>query len=76
MFGNIVYQNSFNIKNTYLVLKDEVNFGYLSFSKKDDELVLNRNLDNEEYKRFALRKGHINIVRRKNFLEGNIEEDD
>lgn len=70
-----LYQNSFNIKNTYLVLKDEVNFGYLSFNKKDDELVLNKNICNEEYKKFALKKGHINIIRRKKFLEGNMEDD-
>ena len=70
-----LYQNSFNIKNTYLVLKDEFNFGYLSFNKKDDELVLNKNICNEEYKKFAFNKGHINIVRRKKFLEGNMEDE-
>ena len=71
-----LYQNSFNVKNTYLVLKDEVNFGYLSFNKEDDELVLNKNIDNEQYKQFALSKGHINILKRRKFLEGNIENDE
>ena len=70
-----LYQNNFDIKNTYLVLKDEANFGYLSFNKIDDDLVLDKNIDNDKYKEFALRKGHINIIRRKKFLEGDLEED-
>ena len=66
-----LYQNNFDVKNTYLVLKDEINFGFLSFDKKDDELVLDKNIDDEKYREFALRKGHINIVKRRKFLEGN-----
>ena len=50
-----LYQNNFDIKNTYLVLKDEKNFGYLSY---------------DDYRQLALKKGHINIIKRKNFLEG------
>ena len=70
-----LYQNSFDVKNTYLVLKDESNFGYLSFKKEDDELVLDKNIDDEKYKEFALRKGHVNIIKRRKFLEGNKEND-
>ena len=70
-----LYQNNFDVKNTYLVLKDESNFGYLSFSKEDDELVLDKNIDDEKYREFALRKGHINIIKRRKFLEGNNEND-
>ena len=66
-----LYQNNFDVKNTYLVLKDEINFGFLSFDKNDDELVLDKNIDDENYREFALRKGHINIVKRRKFLEGN-----
>ena len=58
------------MKNTYLVLKDEKNFGYLAFNEKEDELILNKNLSYDEYRQLALKKGHINIVKRKNFLEG------
>ena len=65
-----LYQNNFDIKNTYLVLKDEKNFGYLAFNEKEDELILNKNLSYDEYRQLALKKGHINIVKRKNFLEG------
>ena len=69
-----LYQNNFDVKNTYLVLKDEINFGYLSFDKNDDELVLDKNIDDNKYREFALRKGHINIVRREKFLKGNEED--
>jgi hypothetical protein len=65
-----LYQNSFDVKNTYLVLKDQDNFGYLSFDQKDDDLVLDNNLDDDKYREFALRKGYINIMKRKQFLEG------
>ena len=65
-----LYQNNFDIKNTYLVLKDEKNFGYLSFNEKEDELILSQNLSYDEYRQLALKKGHINIIKRKNFLEG------
>ena len=65
-----LYQNNFDIKNTYLVLKDEKNFGYLSFNEKEDELILSKNLSYDEYRQLALKKGHINIIKRKNFLEG------
>jgi len=65
-----LYQNSFDIKNTYLVLKDEVNFGYLSFNEKDDEMVM-ENLTLAKYKEFAKQKGHNNILKRKKFLVGN-----
>ena len=65
-----LYQNNFDIKNTYLVLKDEKNFGYLAFNEKEDELILNKNLSYDDYRQLALKKGHINIIKRKNFLEG------
>ena len=69
-FVEKLYQNSFDIKNTYLVLKDEVNFGYLSFNEKDDEMVM-ENLTLAKYKEFAKQKGHNNILKRKKFLVGN-----
>ena len=73
--GEIVeklYQNNFDVRNTYLVMKDEKNFGYLSFSKNEDEIILTKNLNNSEYRNLALKKGHINIIKRKKFLEGKI----
>ena len=65
-----LFQNNFDVKNTYLVLKDEKIFGYLSFNEKEDEMILNKNLSYDKYRQLALRKGHINIVKRKKFLEG------
>ncbi len=65
-----LYQNNFDVKNTYLVLKDEKIFGYLSFNEKEDAMILNKNLSYDKYRQLALRKGHINIVKRKKFLEG------
>ena len=73
--GEIVeklYQNNFDVRNTYLVMKDEKNFGYLSFSQNEDEIILTKNLNNSEYRNLALKKGHINIIKRKKFLEGKI----
>ena len=73
--GEIVeklYQNNFDVRNTYLVMKDEKNFGYLSFSESEDEIILTENLNNSEYRNLALKKGHINIIKRKKFLEGKI----
>jgi len=73
--GEIVeklYQNNFDVRNTYLVMKDEKNFGYLSFSESEDEIILTKNLNNSEYRNLALKKGHINIIKRKKFLEGKI----
>ena len=67
-----LYQNNFDVRNTYLVMKDEKNFGYLSFSKNEDEIILTKNLNNSEYRNLALKKGHINIIKRKKFLEGKI----
>lgn len=71
--GEIVeklYQNNFDVRNTYLVMKDEKNFGYLSFSENEDEIILTKNLNNSEYRNLALKKGHINIIKRKKFLDG------
>jgi len=65
-----LYQNNFCIKNTYLVLKDEKNFGYLSFSQSDDEFILSNCTEVDLYREFAFKKGHINILKRKKFLEG------
>ena len=67
-----LYQNNFDVRNTYLVMKDEKNFGYLSFSQNEDEIILTKNLNNSEYRNLALKKGHINIIKRKKFLEGKI----
>ena len=72
-----LYQTSFDIKNTYLVLKDEANFGYLCFDENDDKMVLDKDLFSYKYsykyREFAKRKGQINIIKRKKFLEGNIK---
>ena len=65
-----LYQNSFDIKNTYLVLKDEINFGYLSFHEQDDEIILDKSPFNIKYRELAFKKGHINITKRKKFLVG------
>ena len=65
-----LYQNSFDVRNTYLVLKDENHFSYLSFKEEDDKMILDRNLTNKQYRELALKKGHNNIIRRKNFLVG------
>ena len=65
-----LYQNSFDVRNTYLVLKDENHFSYLSFKEEDDKMILDRNLTNKQYRELALKKGHNNIFRRKNFLVG------
>ena len=65
-----LYQNSFDVKNTYLVLKDENHFGYLSFKEEDDQMIMNKKLTNAQYRELALKKGHNNIIRRKKFLEG------
>jgi len=69
-----LYKNNFDIKNTYLVLKDEINFGYLSFNKKEDEMILDKNISDDKYKELALKKGHINIIKRQQFLEGNFDK--
>ena len=58
-----LYQNNFDVRNTYLVMKDEKNFGYLSFSESEDEIILTKNLNNSEYRNLALKKGHINIIK-------------
>ena len=65
-----LYQNSFDVRNTYLVLKDENHFGYLSFKEEDDQMIMNKKLTNAQYRELALKKGHNNIIRRKKFLEG------
>ena len=70
-----LYQTSFNIKNTYLVLKDEINFGYLCFSEKEDNMLLDKDFFSYKYsfkyREMAKKKGHINILKRRKFLEGN-----
>ena len=66
----ILYQNSFDVKHTYFVLKDEKNFGFLSFNKEEDEMLLDKKLDKKLYKELELKRGKNNIKIRKNFLEG------
>ena len=70
-----LYQTSFDIKNTYLVLKDEANFGYLCFNENEDKMILDKELFSYKYsykyKEFSKKKGHINIIKRRKFLEGN-----
>ena len=65
-------QTSFDIENTYLVLKDRENLGILSYSEKDDEIVKKNYEDkddkNEEYQELINIKGLEDVIRRKEFL--------
>ena len=65
-------QTSFDIENTYLVLKDRENLGILSYSEKDDEIVKRNYEDNDdknkEYQELIHIKGLEDVIRRKEFL--------
>ena len=65
-------RTSFDIENTFLVLKDKENLNFLSFSEKDDEIVKRNYEDkddnNEEYLELINIKGLEDVIRRKEFL--------
>ena len=69
---NTLLQTSFDIENTYLVLKDRENLGILSYSEKDDEIVKRNYEDNDdknkEYQELIHIKGLEDVIRRKEFL--------
>lgn len=67
---DILYKTSFDIKNSYLVLKDIENFGYLCFNQEEDLMILNNNIEGENFMEFAYQKGYLNIIKRKKFLIG------
>jgi len=65
---------SFDIENTFLVLKDKENLGFLLFSEKDDEIVTKsweeKNEASDEYQDVVNIKGLEEVLRRKEFLFG------
>ena len=69
-----LYMTSFDIENTFLVLKDKENLGFLLFSEKDDEIVTKsweeKNEASDEYQDVVNIKGLEEVLRRKEFLFG------
>ena len=69
-----LYMTSFDIENTFLVLKDKENLGFLLFTEKDDEIVTKsweeKNESSDEYQDVVNIKGLEEVLRRKEFLFG------
>ena len=65
---------SFDIENTFLVLKDKENLNFLLFTEKDDEIVSKsweeKNETAEDYQDVINIKGLEEVLRRKEFLFG------
>ena len=65
---------SFDIENTFLVLKDRDNLSFLLFNEKDDEIVSKsweeKNETGEDYLDVINIKGLEEVLRRKEFLFG------
>ena len=65
---------SFDIENTFLVLKDKDNLNFLLFTEKDDEIVSKsweeKNETAEDYQDVINIKGLEEVLRRKEFLFG------
>ena len=65
---------SFDIENTFLVLKDRDNLNFLLFTEKDDEIVSKsweeKNETAEDYLDVINIKGLEEVLRRKEFLFG------
>ena len=65
---------SFDIENTFLVLKDRDNLSFLLFTEKDDEIVSKsweeKNESSDEYQDVVNIKGLEEVLRRKEFLFG------
>ena len=63
---------SFDIENTFLVLKDRENLSFLLFTEKDDEIVTKsweeKNESSDEYLDVVNIKGLEEVLRRKEFL--------
>ena len=63
---------SFDIENTFLVLKDKENLSFLLFTEKDDEIVTKsweeKNESSDEYQDVINIKGLEEVLRRKEFL--------
>ena len=63
---------SFDIENTFLVLKDKENLSFLLFTEKDDEIVTKSmeeiNENNDVYTDVVNIKGLEEVLRRKEFL--------
>ena len=68
----VLYMTSFDIENTFLVLKDKENLGFLLFTDKDDEIVTKsweeKNESSDEYQDVVNIKGLEEVLRRKEFL--------
>ena len=69
-----LYMTSFDIENTFLVLKDRDNLNFLLFTEKDDEIVSKsweeKNETAEDYLDVINIKGLEEVLRRKEFLFG------
>ena len=69
-----LYMTSFDIENTFLVLKDKDNLNFLLFTEKDDEIVSKsweeKNETAEDYQDVINIKGLEEVLRRKEFLFG------
>ena len=67
-----LYMTSFDIENTFLVLRDKEQLGFLLFTDKDDEIVTKsweeKNESSEEYQDVVNIKGLEEVLRRKEFL--------
>ena len=70
----VLYMTSFDIENTFLVLKDRENLSFLLFNEKDDEIVSKsweeKNETGEDYLDVINIKGLEEVLRRKEFLYG------
>ena len=70
----VLYMTSFDIENTFLVLKDRDNLSFLLFTEKDDEIVSKsweeKNESSDEYQDVVNIKGLEEVLRRKEFLFG------
>ena len=70
----VLYMTSFDIENTFLVLKDRDNLSFLLFNEKDDEIVSKsweeKNETGEDYLDVINIKGLEEVLRRKEFLFG------
>jgi len=69
---DILYMTSFDIENTFLVLKDKENLSFLLFTEKDDEIITKsweeKNESSDEYQDVINIKGLEEVLRRKEFL--------
>ena len=68
----VLYMTSFDIENTFLVLKDRENLSFLLFTEKDDEIVTKsweeKNESSDDYQDVINIKGLEEVLRRKEFL--------